>query len=124
MLALEDGTGAEKADTGDDALNDPAHGIVIRAFDLQQHDEDTGPQAHQHVRTHTRRLALCLLVALLPPLAASADCTGQNLLDASKDEVFDKFGTLSDQAARSYDEYELETEEAGPSYQVVMRWAF
>ena len=28
-----------------------------------------------------RRLALCLLVALLAPLAASADCTGQNLLD-------------------------------------------
>ena len=25
---------------------------------------------------------------------------------------------------RDFDEYELETEEAGPSYQVVLRWAF
>lgn len=50
--------------------------------------------------------------------------TGQNLLDSSKDEVFDKFGTLSDQAARSYDEYELETEKAGPVFQLTARWAF
>jgi outer membrane receptor protein involved in Fe transport len=50
--------------------------------------------------------------------------TGQNLLDASKDEVFDKFGTLSDQAARSYDEYELESEKAGPVFQLTARWAF
>ena len=47
-----------------------------------------------------------------------------NLLDASKDEFFHKFDTLGDQVARNYDEYELETEEAGPSYQLVMRWAF
>ncbi len=50
--------------------------------------------------------------------------TGQNLLDSSKDEVFDKFGTLADQASRSYDEYELETEKAGPVYQLTARWAF
>ncbi len=50
--------------------------------------------------------------------------TGQNLLDSSKDEVFDKFGTLADQAARSYDEYELETERAGPVYQLTARWTF
>jgi hypothetical protein len=50
--------------------------------------------------------------------------TGQNLLDSSKDEVFDKFGTLADQAARSYDEYELETEKAGPVFQLTARWAF
>jgi outer membrane receptor protein involved in Fe transport len=50
--------------------------------------------------------------------------TGQNLLDSSKDEVFDKFGSLADQAARSYDEYEVETEKAGPVFQLTARWAF
>ncbi|MDR7194131.1 TonB-dependent receptor plug domain-containing protein [Luteimonas terrae] len=50
--------------------------------------------------------------------------TASNLLDASKDEEFHKFNTVGDQLARDYDEYELETEYAGPSYQMVMRWAF
>ena len=50
--------------------------------------------------------------------------TGQNLLDSSKDEIFDKFGNLADQASRSYDEYELETERAGPVFQIVARYAF
>ncbi|RZJ43907.1 MAG: TonB-dependent receptor, partial [Brevundimonas sp.] len=50
--------------------------------------------------------------------------TGSNLLDSSKDEVFDKFGDLDDQISRTYDEYELETESAGPVYQLVMRVAF
>lgn len=52
--------------------------------------------------------------------------TGQNLLDSSKDEVFDKFGTLAEQAARDYSggEYELETEKAGPVFQLTARWAF
>lgn len=50
--------------------------------------------------------------------------TGSNLLDASKDEVFDKFGNVDDQIARAYDEYEIETENAGPVYQLVMRVAF
>lgn len=50
--------------------------------------------------------------------------TGSNLLDSSKDEVFDKFGDQADQIARDYDEYELETESAGPVYQLVMRVAF
>lgn len=50
--------------------------------------------------------------------------TGSNLLNASKDEVFDKFGSVADQMARDYDEYELETEDAGPWYQLVMRVAF
>ena len=54
----------------------------------------------------------------------SVRLSANNLLDASKDEFFDKFNTLQDQIDRDYDEYELETEEAGPSYQVVMRWAF
>lgn len=56
--------------------------------------------------------------------SVSVRLSANNLLDASKDEFFDKFNTLEDQLARDYDEYELETEEAGPSYQLVMRWAF
>ncbi|RZJ42199.1 MAG: TonB-dependent receptor, partial [Brevundimonas sp.] len=50
--------------------------------------------------------------------------TGSNLLDSSKDEVFDKFNTLEDQIDRDYDEYELETEKAGPVFQLVARVAF
>jgi outer membrane receptor protein involved in Fe transport len=50
--------------------------------------------------------------------------TGSNLLDSSKDEVFDKFDSVDDQRNRDYDEYELETEAAGPVYQLVMRLAF
>ncbi|MBU2208768.1 MAG: TonB-dependent receptor [Alphaproteobacteria bacterium] len=50
--------------------------------------------------------------------------TGSNLLDSSKDEVFDKFDDQADQIARDYDEYELETESAGPVFQLVMRVAF
>ena len=56
--------------------------------------------------------------------SVSVRLSANNLLDASKDEFFDKFNTLQDQIDRDYDEYELETEEAGPSYQLVMRWAF
>jgi len=54
----------------------------------------------------------------------SVRLSANNLLDASKDEFFDKFNTQADQIARDYDEYELETEQAGPSYQLVARWAF
>ncbi|MBU1324370.1 MAG: TonB-dependent receptor [Alphaproteobacteria bacterium] len=50
--------------------------------------------------------------------------TGSNLLDSSKDETFDKFENVGDQMSRDYDEYEVETEEAGPVYQLVMRVAF
>ena len=50
--------------------------------------------------------------------------TGSNLLNASKDEIFDKFDNVTDQMARDYDEYEVETEEAGPWSQLVMRVAF
>lgn len=54
----------------------------------------------------------------------SVRLSANNLLDATKDEFFDKFNTEADQINRDYDEYELESEEAGPSYQLVMRWAF
>lgn len=50
--------------------------------------------------------------------------TGSNLLDETKDEIFDKFDNLADQLARDYDEYEIETESAGPVFQLVGRYAF
>lgn len=50
--------------------------------------------------------------------------TGSNLLDESKDEFFDKFDNLADQIARDYDEYEVESESAGPVFQLVGRYAF
>jgi len=50
--------------------------------------------------------------------------TGSNLLNASKDEVFDKFDNLGDQLDRDYDEYELETEKSGPVFKLVARYAF
>lgn len=50
--------------------------------------------------------------------------TGSNLLDGSKDEAFDKFGSLADQRSRTYDEYELESETAGPAWQLVGRYSF
>ncbi|NDK39617.1 TonB-dependent receptor [Pseudoxanthomonas gei] len=54
----------------------------------------------------------------------SVRLTAANLLDASKDEFFNKFDNQDDQIDRDFDEYEVESEEAGPSYQLVMRWAF
>lgn len=47
-----------------------------------------------------------------------------NLLDSSKDEIFNKFDTTGDQIARNFAQYELETEEAGPVFQIVARYAF
>lgn len=49
---------------------------------------------------------------------------GSNLLDSTKDEDFNKFNTVEDQQDRSFDEYELESERAGPVFQVVARYAF
>ena len=49
---------------------------------------------------------------------------GSNLLDGTKDEVFNKFATTGDQVSRDFDEYELESERAGPVFQVVARYAF
>ncbi|MDZ4762290.1 MAG: TonB-dependent receptor [Alphaproteobacteria bacterium] len=50
--------------------------------------------------------------------------TGSNLTDGTKDEIFDKFGSFSDQVSRSYDEYEIETEKAGPTWQIIGRYSF
>lgn len=50
--------------------------------------------------------------------------TGSNLLDANKKETFNKFTTIEDQNDRSFDEYELERENAGPVFQLIARLAF
>lgn len=47
---------------------------------------------------------------------------GSNLLDAAKREVFNKFDTIEDQRTRRFDEYELESEVAGPFYQLMVRF--
>jgi outer membrane receptor protein involved in Fe transport len=49
---------------------------------------------------------------------------GSNLLNAKKRETFNKFGSTADQMSRSFDEYELESEEAGPVFQLIARMAF
>ena len=49
---------------------------------------------------------------------------GQNLLNASKDETFNKFDSQADQIARDFDEFELETEDAGPVVQIMLRASF
>ena len=59
-----------------------------------------------------------------PPLPKHLRLSAANLLDASKDEFFNKFDNLDDQIDRDFDEYEVEGEQAGPSYQMVLRWAF
>lgn len=56
--------------------------------------------------------------------AFSVRLTGSNLLNAKKDERFHKFDDGIDQVNRDYDEFELETEEAGPVYQLIARYAF
>ncbi len=49
---------------------------------------------------------------------------GLNVLDGTKDEDFNKFNTIAEQNGRDFDEYELESERAGPVFQVVARYAF
>lgn len=49
---------------------------------------------------------------------------GSNLLNGRKNEAFNKFTTIADQTSRSFDEYELESEKAGPVFQIMARFAF
>ncbi|HEX7792606.1 MAG TPA: TonB-dependent receptor [Sphingobium sp.] len=49
---------------------------------------------------------------------------GSNLLNGSKDETFNKFNTIGEQRLRQFDEYELESETAGPVFQIMARYAF
>ena len=53
--------------------------------------------------------------------------TGSNLLNASKDETFNKWDTVGDQLSGdidALDEFELESEKAGPVFQLVGRVQF
>ena len=53
--------------------------------------------------------------------------TGSNLLNASKDEAFNKWETVGDQLSgdiNALDEFELESEKAGPVFQLVGRVQF
>jgi len=51
--------------------------------------------------------------------------TGSNLLNAKKDETFFKYDTLAAQLANTIDdEFELESEQSGPVFQLVGRYAF
>ena len=49
---------------------------------------------------------------------------GSNLLNGAKRETFNKFENLADQINRDFDEYELESEKAGPVFQIMARYAF
>jgi outer membrane receptor protein involved in Fe transport len=50
---------------------------------------------------------------------------GSNLLNAQKDEEFRKYALIANQVSGSIDdEFELETEEAGPVYQIMGRFSF
>lgn len=49
---------------------------------------------------------------------------GSNLLNGAKREAFNKFDNLADQEDRDFDEYELESEKAGPVFQLIARYAF
>lgn len=49
---------------------------------------------------------------------------GSNLLNGAKREVFNKFDNLEDQLDRDFDEYEIESEKAGPVFQLMARYAF
>ncbi|MDZ4813900.1 MAG: hypothetical protein SGI99_15000 [Pseudomonadota bacterium] len=53
-----------------------------------------------------------------------ARLTGSNLLNARKNEFFNKFDTVADQIDRDFDEFELESEKAGPVFQLIARYAF
>lgn len=50
--------------------------------------------------------------------------TGSNLLNASKDETFETFTTIADQRERSYDGFELESEQGGRVYYLIARYTF
>lgn len=117
-------------------FNDQARSTFNIGFiqDLQTLDASFGVSYRKQGDAYTRVLAEEVTIRYGQDLEAfvekrfgdslSVRLSAANLLDASKDEFFHKFNTLGDQIARDYDEYELETEQAGPSYQLVMRWAF
>ena len=121
---------------GERRFNDQARSTFNIGFiqDLPTLDASFGVSYRKQGDAYTRLLAEEVTIRYGEDLEAfvekrfgstlSVRLSASNLLDASKDEFFHKFDTLGDQLDRDYDEYELETEEAGPSYQLVLRWAF
>ena len=121
---------------GERRFNDQAKSTFNIGFiqDLPTVDASFGMSYRKQGDAYTRLLAEEVTIRYGEDLEAfvekrfgdsfSVRLSANNLLDASKDEFFDKFNTLGDQIDRDYDEYEIESEEAGPSYQLVMRWAF
>lgn len=121
---------------GERRFNDQAKSVYNIGFihDLPRWDASFGATYRKQGEAFSRVLAeevtieygdeLDLFVEKRFGTRFSVRLSGNNLLDASKDEFFHKFDNQDDQIGRDYDEYELETEQAGPSYQLVARWAF
>ncbi|MNO95649.1 hypothetical protein D3C76_872940 [compost metagenome] len=57
-VTLQNGTRTEKTDTGNDALDHPTECLFIGPRHTGRQHEQGGPQRHQHVGTHSGRLAL------------------------------------------------------------------
>jgi len=100
----------------------PTWGAAFGATYRKQGDADSRVIAEEVKTTYGGDLEVFVEKRVLENVVIRL--TGSNLLDSSKDETFDKFANLADQIDRDYDEYELETESAGPVYQLVARMAF
>jgi outer membrane receptor protein involved in Fe transport len=117
-------------------FNDQAHSVFNVGFiqDLPSVNANFGVSYRRQGRAYGRILAEEVETRYSADLEAfiekrfgtqwSVRLTGNNLLNAKKDEVFHKFNTLGEQIERDYDEYELETEQGGPVYQLVARYAW
>ncbi|TDR47672.1 outer membrane receptor for ferrienterochelin and colicin [Tahibacter aquaticus] len=117
-------------------FNDQAHSVLNVGFiqDLPSLQANFGVSYRRQGRAYSRLLAEEVETRYGADLEAfvekrfgtqwSIRLTGTNLLDSSKDETFHKFNTLGEQIERDYDEYELESEQAGPVYQLVARYAW
>ena len=100
----------------------PTWGAAFGATYRKQGDAESRVLAEEVVTTYGADLEVFLEKRIFSNTVLRL--TGSNLLDSSKDEVFDKFDGELQQRNRTYAEYELETESAGPVYQLVMRVAF
>lgn len=127
---------AVKDALGTRRFNDQARTVLNVGFiqDVPSLDANFGVSYRRQGRAYSRLLAEEVETRYGADLEAfvekrfgtqwSLRLTGTNLLDSSKDETFHKFNTLDEQAARDYDEFERETESAGPVYQLVVRYAW
>jgi outer membrane receptor protein involved in Fe transport len=121
---------------GERRFNDQARTVLNVGFiqDLPALDANFGVSYRRQGRAYARLLAEEVETRYGADLEAfiekrfgtqwSVRLTGTNLLDASKDETFHKFNTLGEQIERDYDEYEIESEQSGPVYQLVARYAW